>query len=407
MHDMKNKKLYAAIVAVALMVSSFFVGVYTGHTQGSDESKVALANKDVGKPDNVDFSLFWKAWNILNDKYASTTKHSVTDQEKVYGAIQGLAASLGDPYTVFFPPVQSKDFNDQISGTLEGVGMEVGEQNDVITVIAPLKGSPAEKAGIMAGDIITAINGSSTQNMTVDQAVKTIRGPKGTTVEVTIFRKTEKAPRKVTLTRDVINVPTIDTEQLPDGIYKIALYTFTENSPKLFRDALNSFLQSGSHKLILDLRGNPGGYLEAAVDMASWFLPKDQVVVTEDYGGNAKPDVYTSKGYNVFNNNLKMVVLIDGGSASASEILSGALQDHKVAQLVGTKSFGKGSVQELVPLSDDTSLKVTIARWLTPSGKSISETGLTPDVVVTPTQQDIDNHNDVQLKKAEEILKNE
>lgn len=356
---------------------------------------------------NIDFSPFWKAWKIINEKYvpASTTAEMITDEEKLYGAIQGLAVSLGDPYTVFFPPVEHEMFESDIRGNFEGVGMEVLAQEGAITVISPLKGSPASRAGILAGDRVIKINSKKTSNLSTEEAVQLIRGPQGTKVILTIVRKELKDPFDVAVTREVINIPTIATEVLPQGVFKIELYNFSANSPQLFRMALREFVNSNSNKLILDLRGNPGGYLEAAIDMASWFLPSNKVVVKEDFGSSKKQKVYRSHGYDIFTDKLKFVILVDKGSASASEILAGALQEHGKAILVGERTFGKGSVQELVDITRETSLKVTIARWLTPNGLSISETGIDPDYRVELSPFDKANGKDTQFEKALEILR--
>jgi carboxyl-terminal processing protease len=249
--------------------------------------------------------------------------------------------------------------------------------------------------------------------MSVDAAVKLIRGKKGTSVTLTILREGHKDSIEKTVVRDVINIPTLDTEvKYPAGaektkgnaIFVIKLYNFSAISPELFRQALREFVASGAHKLVLDLRGNPGGYLDAAVSMASWFIPSGKVVVTEDFGPNEDPKVYRSRGPAIFNNNLRFVVLVDGGSASASEILAGALQEHGVAQVVGVNTFGKGSVQELIKITPETSLKVTVARWLTPKGNSISEGGLKPDFEVKMTPDDVAAGKDLQMNKAIEIL---
>jgi carboxyl-terminal processing protease len=399
----KHKATLSAGVVVAIIF--FAVGWQSGANH-IPAHPTALVNPASGEPSNVDFGAFWKAWNTINDKYvsASTTKKAVTEQDKVYGAIKGLAASLGDPYTVFFPPVESKMFESDIQGNFEGVGMEISAQDGAITVISPLKDSPAARAGILAGDKIIRIGTKDTSSLSTEEAVQLIRGPKGTSVAFTVFRKDKKDPFEVSVTRDVINIPTIATSRLPGGIFKIDLYSFTAPSPNLFRDALRQFIESGDQKLILDLRGNPGGYLEAAIDMASWFLPSGKVVVRESFSGGKNEQIYRSKGYDIFKNNLKFVILVDKGSASASEILAGALSEHGKAKLVGDTTFGKGSVQELVNITPDTSLKVTIARWLTPNGKSISEQGITPDYVVKRTTADVTAGKDPQLDKAIEIL---
>jgi carboxyl-terminal processing protease len=284
--------------------------------------------------------------------------------------------------------------------------MEIGIKDGILTVIAPLKDTPAYKAGIKSGDKILKINETITNDMTVDEAIKKIRGERGTSVTLTIFHENGLEPKEIKVTRDIINVPTLDTELRKDGIFVIKLYSFSANSAELFRNAIKEFTESNSDKLVLDLRGNPGGYLEAAVDMASWFLDDGKTVVIEDYGNNKEENKYRSSGYDIFNDNLKFVILVDGGSASASEILAGAMQDYHKAKLVGTKTYGKGSVQEVVQINKDTIFKVTVANWLTPNKNSITKKGLTPDVEVKFTQKDLENKKDPQMDKAVELLLN-
>ncbi len=407
MFSSERKGLILSItIGVVLVGAAFGGGYYFGANRHLDIEKINLLNKYPAiavSTSTVDFDPFWKAWTILSERYVSKKKIP-TDQEKVWGAISGLASSMGDPYTVFFPPVESKAFAETINGEFGGVGMEVGLRDRTVTVIAPLKDTPAYNAGIKAGDKILKIDGKPTTDMTVDQAVSLIRGKVGTEVALSLYRDGVKQPIEVKIIRAVIQIPTIDTESRKDGIFVIKLYSFSANSPDLFRNALREFVQSGNDKLLLDLRGNPGGYLEAAVDMASWFLPVGGVVVKEDVGKTGGEKIYRSRGYNIFTDKLKFVILVNQGSASASEILAGALSEHGVAKLVGERTFGKGSVQELVPITADTSLKVTIARWLTPNGISFSEGGLKPDIEVKPTDEDIAKGRDPQLDKAVEIL---
>ena len=409
---MKEKlhKIKYYILAGLFVVVFFFFGLYLGdHNRPEIDKVLGVTNKETQVSTSVDFSPFWKVWNLMNEK--SPTVGQISDQDKVYGAIAGLVSSLNDPYSVYFNPQQTKDFEDQISGNFDGVGIEVGMKNNILTVIAPLKDTPAYRANIKAGDEILKIDQQSTSDISIDQALNLIRGQKGTSVTLTILHANSQQPVEIKLVRDTIDIPTLDTQMRKDGIFVISLYSFDANAANLFRNAMQQFVNSGSDKLIIDLRGNPGGYLDAAVDMASWFLKSDKVVVTEDYGGNKTPDVYKSKGYDIFDNpsifgnkKLKLVVLIDGGSASASEILAGALQDNGVAKLVGAQSFGKGSVQEVVNVTPDTILKITVARWLTPNGTSISEKGLTPDYPVSITQSDIDSGKDPQMDKAVQLL---
>ncbi len=393
------------VLGVIIAIGSYTLGFNSGE-RSLPTAVIGIENRTEDQPVSVDFAPFWKAWNLISEKYvpASTTTKTIGSQEKVWGAIAGLTESLGDPYTVFFPPVESKLFEADIRGNFEGVGMEIVAEDGAITVIAPLKNSPAARAGIMAGDRIIKVGDKETTNLSTEDAVQIIRGPKGSRVTLTIFRNGTKEPFDIEVVRDVIDVPTINTKELPGGIFIIELYSFSAQSPNLFRAALREFILSGNDKLILDLRGNPGGYLEAAIDMASWFLPPSKIVVREDFGQSRDEKVYRSKGYDIFNNNLKFAILVDKGSASASEILAGALAEHGKAVLVGDKTFGKGSVQELVNITSDTSLKITIARWLTPNGLSISQDGIVPEFLVKYSAADREAKRDPQMDKAIEIL---
>ncbi len=396
--NFKNKLVPYITIAVVTIIAIFYIGFYVGKARTLATEHNNLANTDVVTQDQ--FATYWKVWNILDQKDVKSA--STTAQDKIWGSIQGLASSYNDPYTVFFPPSQSKMFQDDIAGNFGGVGMEIGIKNGQLLVVAPLKDSPASNAGVKAGDLIIKIGTTTTQGLPVDTAVSLIRGPKGSSISITFVPVGASAPVVKNIVRDTINIPTLDTIARPDGIFVIKLYSFTAQSPDLFRNALRNFIISGDHKLILDLRGNPGGYLDAAWDMASYFLPTGKLVVTEDFGTKGSPNIYKSKGYNIFNNNLQMLILVDSGSASASEILAGALSEQGVAKLVGEKTFGKGVVQELIPITDDTSLKVTVARWLTPAGHNLSENGLDPAYPVssassTPT-------NDLVTNKAVQLL---
>lgn len=409
-------------MAVLLMAAVFYAGFFAGESRRpAIETAAGLSGKEAPPELTVktDFSPFWEAWRVLNEKYVSHAT-STSDQEKVWGAISGLAASLKDPYTVFLPPEESKYFESEIAGNFEGVGMEIGIKDETLTVVAPLKGTPAERAGVRPGDKILKINDEVSSSLKVEEAVKRIRGPRGSVVRLTLIREGKKEPFELSIVRDTIDIPTIDTELksglaagktgseqnglLSNGVFVITLYNFSANAPRMFRDALREFVESGSTRLLLDLRGNPGGFLEAAVDIASWFLPAGVPVVIEDFGKKGERRVHRSRGYDVFNANLRMAILVNNGSASASEILAGALREHGKATLVGGKTFGKGSVQELVKLTPDTSLKVTVARWLTPKGVSISEGGLTPDLEVKLSSDDAEKGRDPQMERALQLL---
>lgn len=396
-------------ISFALVAAlSFFIGLSVGTS--SSAATVAAHIPFIGDgldatPDSsADLTAFWKAWNTLSANYVITHASSTlpTTKERLYGAISGLASSYGDPYTTFFPPEEAKAFSDNISGSFGGVGMEIGIKEAILTVIAPLKGTPADVAGILAGDQIATINGESTDGLSTEKAVRKIRGPIGSKVEFTFIR--DGKPLTISVIRDTIQVPeTKDSLDEKSGVYSIALYEFTSNSADLFSQAFSRFKASGSKKLIVDLRSNPGGYLDAAVDIASHFLPRGAVVVTEDFGGKEPNQVHTSLGYNDLPSGTKVVVLIDSGSASASEIFAGALQDAHIATLIGTKSFGKGSVQSLTDL-DGGSLKITVARWVTPAGHWIMGNGVTPDITVPFVAADAAAKRDPQVARAIKFL---
>ena len=399
----RRRKFFFIIVAIFIVGAAFLLGAAVGYNERPEVEKiVGILNKDAPPPQEIDFSPFWKTWTLVEEKYAAPD--GIDRQKLLWGAIEGTVRSLDDPYTVFFPPEEKKFFESEVKGNFEGVGMEIGMRKGVLTVVAPLKDTPAWRAGIKAGDKILKIDDHTTQDLTTEEAVRLIRGPGGTSVKLTILSEGKDEPREVTLTREVIHIPILDTEKQEGGIFVIKLYNFSERSSFEFRNALREFVFSGQDKLILDLRNNPGGFLEAAVDIASWFLDTGKIVVREKFK-SGEETIYRSRGYNPFEK-LPLVILINQGSASASEIVAGALQDHGIAKLIGEKTFGKGSVQELVSVTDDTSLKVTIARWLTPNGKDISQAGLTPDIEVKKTEEDEAKGIDTQLKKAIEILGN-
>ncbi|MEK9160671.1 MAG: S41 family peptidase [Patescibacteria group bacterium] len=399
----------AAVILAVVVVLSFGAGVVTGAGTGSRIFADSLPLLGMGldsTPDTTaDLANFWKAWNTLEGRFVQTSASSTmpTAQERIWGAIQGLAGSYGDPYTMYLAPEDAKIFKDDIMGNFSGIGAEIGLDEDrVLTVIAPLKNSPAEKAGLEAGDRILAIGDVDTTGMTVEEGVKYIRGDKGTPVTFRVLRDGEVL--EITIIRDIIQVPTLDQEyDAETGIYTITLHSFTATANRLFADALTDFRKTGSTKLLIDLRGNPGGYLSAAVQISSRFLPKGEVVVTEDYDGKRDNLVHRSSGSGGVNAGTKIVILIDKGSASASEIVAGALRDHEVATLIGTKSFGKGSVQELIDV-DGGALKITIARWITPSGDSISAGGLTPDIEVERTPEEKKAGKDPQKERAVQFL---
>lgn len=394
---------YLIIFTLILTISSFFVGIGVGGSQKDHlEEIIVLENQETEKPEKVDFSPFWKAWKALEENHIKDFE--VNTEEKVWEAIKGLTRAYKDPNTIFMPPVESKQFETEISGKFEGVGMEIGIREDVLTVISPLKGTPAEKAGILSGDRILRIDDESTARMDINEAVSKIRGQKNTNVVLNIYREDEDEPFDVSITRGIIDIPTIETEMRDDGIFVIKLFNFAGQSISKFETAMEQFHRSGSDKLILDLRNNPGGFLQASVEVSSYFLPQGEIILRENFTTDKSSNLYRSKGYTGSNKKIDMVVLINGGSASASEIVAGALGDHGVATTVGSQTFGKGTVQEVIRITSDTSMKITIAEWLTPDGHSFEGVGIKPDVEVERTREDVENEKDPQFDKATEIL---
>lgn len=395
----RSRRTLAIVGFIALLFSA---GVLVG---------AAMTNTIEVVDGKLDSPLLRRVQSTLDEKFVFWKSSSTlpTSKELEYGMIEGYVSSYKDPYTVFFPPKEAKSFAENVKGSFGGVGMNVGMKDGNVVVIAPLKDSPAMKAGILAGDIITAVDGQSIIGMSSDEAVNLIRGEVGTVVKITVLHPKANSTTDITIKRDTIKIPTIDIEK-KDGVFIIHLYNFSAESPELFRGALNEFLQSGLQRMIIDVRGNPGGYLDAAVSMSSFFLDEGKVVVSERQGQAETVVNHRSYGYTGVPRGTKVVVLVDGGSASASEILAGALKDHGVAKVVGEKSFGKGSVQELVNFDDGSALKVTIAKWFTPNGINISEHGIKPDVEAligtsTPKMDVKGNPVDTQLEKAIEIVR--
>ena len=362
-------------------------------------------------PEDINFSLFWEAYHKLQGKFVSPEKFDT--QKMIYGAISGMVKSLEDPYTVFFNPEETKKFLEDVTGRFEGVGMEIGIRKGQLQVIAPLEGTPAQKAGLRPGDKIIKIGDALTADLTVEEAVNLIRGPKGTKVTLTIYREDWKTTKEIEIERAVVEVPSLKWELLAspgeaggkDGeIAYLKLYHFTEKAGFDFRLAAFEILDSPAKKIILDLRNNPGGYLEVAQEIAGWFLEKGEIVAIEDFGQSKEKKEYQAKGPSRLLP-YPIVILINDGSASGSEILAGSLRDNRGIKLIGEKSFGKGSVQELEELKGGSSLKITVAKWLTPKGELITDKGLEPDIKVAMTEEDYEEGRDPQLDKAIEVIK--
>lgn len=410
----RRSRFLGITLALLFAVGTFMTGLRLGElgllTSGDDNKASSFslfASTPTASQSGVDLGEFWRVWEILDNKFTNSGTTTLSTEEKIEGAINGLVKSYGDPYTVFLPPADTQALSEDISGNFSGVGMEVGIRDGVITVIAPLAETPAERAGIVAGDAIVKIDDTTTESMRIDEAIRLIRGEKGTPVTFEIFRKGETELRTIKVIRDNIDVPTVATER-KDDTFIVKLYSFNAISEAKVQDALREYVKSGAKTMVLDLRGNPGGLLQSAVSIAGFFLPTGKIVVREDYGDDEEETVFRSQGRTLRDFAPKqLVVLVDGGSASASEILAGALQDHGVATVIGSQTFGKGSVQELVDLPSGSSVKVTVARWLTPNGVSISKGGLTPNIVIARTPQQYLDGVDPQLDAAIRFLNGE
>jgi len=391
------------IIAVALSGGGFYFGYQQGIKKPQTVVIRGVANLEEGKLEAIDFSLFWDVWQTIKDKYVEADK--IDNQTLFYGAVSGLLGALKDENSVFFPPTDAQKFNEDISGEFGGIGAEIGTRNNQLVIIAPLKNTPAERAGLRALDKILKVDDTVTANLTTDEAVKLIRGQKGTTVILTILRNGWDKPKEISIIRDTIQVPTLDWEIKENNIAYIHLYNFYEKAPFLFYQAAVEIAFKNPKGIILDLRNNPGGFLDAAINLTGWFLKPGQTVVSEEFRSDKK-QVFTSYGNGLFKD-VPIVILINEGSASASEILAGALRDNRSIKLIGKKSFGKGTVQELEPLKDGSSIKITVAHWRMPGGGLIEKNGLDPDYEVGLTDEDFKANRDPQLEKAMEVLKSE
>ncbi len=362
---------------------------------GSGNGAPKIISKD------VDFPLFWDVWKTVKERYV---KQPVSDVDLFHGSIEGMVAALNDPYSIYLKPTLADEFAKDLQGTFEGIGAEVGIKNNVITVIAPLPDTPAAKAGLRAGDKIITIDDKSTAGMSVDEAVNLIRGQGGTKVKLGVMRNGTKDPLKFEITREKIVVKSVNWQikKTASGavIGYIEIRQFNDDTASLFDRAVQELLKESPKGLIIDLRNDPGGYLDAAVSVAGHWT-NGTVVIERKYDGSETP--VASKG-RVELKGTPTMVLVNQGSASGSEILAGALQDYQLATLVGMKTFGKGSVQDYQQLSDGSALKLTVAEWLTPKKRSINKEGIAPDVEVDLTEKDANEDKDPQLAKALELV---
>lgn len=388
------------LVSVVLICAIYFAGYLVGHKNIQFEKGYIpkVTNSNLGKPTDVDFSLFWQAWNVVKEKYIGSTD----SQKMLYGSISGMVNSLGDPYSLFMDPAESRRFSENMNGSFGGIGAEIESKDGQLVIVAPLEGSPAEKGGLKPQDVILKIDGQNTSGLGFYEAIDKIRGKKGTEVTLTIFRKGWDDTKDFKIKRDTITVKSVKSE-MKEGFSYIKINQFGDDTLDLTKKAMVEAEKNQAIGYIIDLRSNPGGYLQDAVDIASLFLDKGTVVVKEEDKYQNKNELKTTL---LKLTDKKIVVLVNGGSASASEIFAGAIKDNKRGAVIGEKTFGKGSVQTLFDLSDSSKVRVTIAKWLTPNGTSINKEGVTPDIEVKMSEDDVKNNQDPQLDRAlEEIRK--
>jgi carboxyl-terminal processing protease len=411
--------LIVSISAVILLAGAFSGGFLVGHylpISGLKSSSVGMpsltedstatppqvqGNPESATPQDLEtlFTPFWETWAIVHAQYVD---QPVDDLELMRGAIRGMLESLGDEHTSYMDPQEYSDANAGLEGSYEGIGAYVDTGGDFLTVTSPIPGSPAEKAGLKPGDKIIAIDGEDMTGINPELARRKVLGPAGTVVVLTILREGVEEPFDVEITRDRINIASVESKMLENNIAYVKLNTFGDTTTRDLKDQLGNLMKQNPKGLILDLRYNGGGYLQTAVEVVSQFISKG-VVLYEQYGDGRKDSYDALPGGLALD--VPMVVLINKGSASASEIVAGALQDYGRAQLVGETSYGKGSVQNWIPLQDaQGAVRVTIAKWLTPNGRTIHKLGLTPDVVVELTDEDAAAERDPQLDKAIELL---
>ncbi|NQV12020.1 S41 family peptidase [Candidatus Uhrbacteria bacterium] len=391
------------VIFVVIVVLSFAAGAAFVRDQQStftlEDGSVVGIGEVQRMAEDVDFQMFWDVWKILQDDYL---RGPVSEKDLLYSALDGLVQGVGDPYSRFFNPEDAQGFETDLEGKFEGIGAEIAIKDDRVVIVAPLAGSPAITAGIKAGDTVYLIDEADTTGMSIDEAVRRIRGPGGSIVTLTVSHDGMDDIVEVPITRDVIEISSVEWEVRDDGVAVIDIFFFNEDTARNFNKAVVDVLAQGASSLVIDMRNNPGGFLDRAVTIAGEWVGNKTVVFEKMEDGYLVP--LDAQGVARLAG-LKTVVLVNGGSASATEIVAGALQDYELATVIGEQTFGKGSVQSYREFNDGSGLKLTIAEWLTPKGRSIQDDGITPDEIIEYTEEDFDAGIDQQFDRAIEILK--
>lgn len=397
--EKKFNKFLKFLFVGTVVITIFGAGFLSGRVSYGGNTLANIKNINLGKPDEVDFSLFWKVYNQVNKDYVGASK----SQDLIYGSISGMVAALGDPYSMFLTPQEAASFSQDLSGQFEGIGAEITQQNNKLIIVSPLDKSPAQKSGLLPKDEILKIDGADASTLSFQQALDKIRGKAGTSVTLTIQRQDFATPKDFKITREKITVASVEWEMKDNNIAYIKIRQFGDDTTDLIKKAAEEVSSKKPKGIILDLRNDPGGYLTTSIDVSSLFI--NPGVVVYEQGKDGKKEQFNTTLSQLLKD-YKLVVLINEGSASASEIVAGAIQDTGRGEILGTKSFGKGSVQNYEEFSDKSALRLTVAYWLTPNGRKINGEGIKPDIEIKRTDEDIANGKDPQLDKAiEEVNK--
>ncbi|PIZ95244.1 MAG: S41 family peptidase [Candidatus Magasanikbacteria bacterium CG_4_10_14_0_2_um_filter_33_14] len=418
---MTKRKILNIVLFTVFSLAIFFLGVVVGvgkdvgnnlvNSNGAVDITKVVNLYSNSRSDKVNFDQYWEVWDKIKKNYV---KQPVSDVDLFYASLEGLVKGLDDPYSIYFPPVKAKEFVTDLSGNFEGIGAQIGMKENRIIVVAPLEGSPAESAGLKAGDIIISVDGEDISNLSVDEVVLKIRGPKGSIVTLTVLHGENLDKKDIKITREKIDLPSVKWEDKGNGVIYLRINSFNDNTWSEFDKAVKDILLKNPKSIVLDLRGNPGGYLDTSVKVAAEWLKENEGVVVSEKFKDASTKEYTAKEGKHRFVGIKTVILVDEGTASGSEIVTGALQDYEVATVVGKTTYGKGSVQEFELLPDGSALKITVAEWYTPKQRQINKVGLDPDVTIDTDMfvqkedtkgEKVEDYDDKGMEKALEILK--